>query len=179
MNECLTQKIKNLEEEVKNQKTINEQLREKIKELEEEVKNQKTTNEKSQQKIQQLEKKSRDEDHNKMLRKYCMAIQDYNNRYEIEKRIRCSRFRYTMKMLRMDRNGECHYCDQSFDDNEANEMFCVMNDRINAMPQEIINDFETEYPGLLGEIKECLNNEQFMMPSKEIFDLANRWWDKL
>lgn len=165
MNESLTQKIKDLEEEVKNHKMMNDVSQQKIQQLEE--------------KIQQLEKKSRDEDHKKMLRKYCMAIQDYNNRYEIEKRMKSSRFRYTMKMLRMDRNGECHYCDQSFDDNEANEMFYIMYNRINTMPQEIMNDFETEYPGLLNEIKQCLNDEEFLMPSKEIFDLANRWWDKL
>jgi dihydroxyacetone kinase len=66
---------------------VNESLTQKIKDLEEEVKNQKVMNDTLQQKIQQLEKKSYDEDHKKLLRKYCMAIQDYNNRYEIEKRM--------------------------------------------------------------------------------------------
>jgi chromosome segregation ATPase len=190
MNDGYCKKIEKLEKEnnesrenIKKIKDENIQLKKKIQELEKRIitlnkeKNeQKTTIINLTKKLNAIEENLSQKQMRNTMKKYEIAIQDYNSRYQFENHIN-EEMAKNMRRLRGSRTGDCHYCDNKLSNDEANGMFFVMNEKINNMPKNIENEFEKKYPGLIKEFKEYLKYDTFRTPSDELLEDANDWWN--
>jgi predicted nucleotidyltransferase len=127
--------------------------------------------------IEHLSKKDIMRDNKILFEKYVMAIQDYNSCYSLENKINVNA-KKQLKRLKRNRNGQCHYFDK--DDDDPNEMFYVLNEKIKSIPQHIKDLFDTEYPDVLDGLKELLNDStmhQLRKPSNDELKYINKWWD--
>ncbi len=172
-------KINELTEKNDNLKKHIEELEGEIKRLETELNGQKNDNLELLKKIQQLEKINEERENRKKCKKLCIAMQDCNSRYEIEKNINDSEARNSMIELRMDRNNNCHYCDKLLSNEEASGMFYVMGEKINGATPEMVEWFESNYPRLLDGMKDYMIQHKFSKPSENMLKYANRRWDKM
>lgn len=149
-----------------------EELEKKIDLLNKELESQKNENISLSQKIKRLEKRLDDYDDKEMIRKFSIAIQDYNSRYSIEKIARQD-VKNSLVRLRENRNGDCHYCEQLVSDEETNGKFYVLSDRIHNMMPYLRDKFNKKYPKLLCEMEDLLRQDQFTKPSEDILYRAN------
>jgi chromosome segregation ATPase len=156
-----------------------EQSDEEIEGLKIESNGQKNWNLEMLQQIQQLEKINQEKENKNQCKKLCIAIRDLNNRYGIEKKINDMNHRETLRELGMDWDGISHYCDKSLSDEEASQMFYLMNQKINDITPWIEEWFWTNYPMLLSEIIGFLALFEFPEPSDRMLDYANRQWDRI
>ncbi len=167
--EVLEKRIDMLNLEIENQKKSNLIISQ-------EIKSQEHMNSILMRKIQQLEDRNGDHDDKEFLKKISIAIQDYNSRYLIETKIKQIDINKTLVRLKTNRISYCHYCDQSFSDEEIRGRFYVLGEQISNMQPYMKKIFENKYPISLAEIKDLLDQEQFSKPCDEILDSANNWW---
>lgn len=132
------------------------------------------------QRLRVLENKESERETKVMINKYMIAIQDYNNRYGIEN-ILDHGAKESLKKMRKNRNGQCHYCSKFCDDKEASQRFRVMIQRIETMDDKVRYVIDKRYPGLIQGILRTSKHKlkYYEELCDQSMDEINEWWDDI
>lgn len=163
-------KIKELEERIKDLET-------KIGTSNKEILDQKDINKTLFEELKLLKDRNIEQDNEKSLKKIIIAVQDFNNIFSIENKIKEQEVKKTLRRLKGDRNGDYHYCDKGLSQEEIEGKFYILTGKINNMQQPLKKLFEQRYPKLLVKIKDLLEQQNFAEPSSEILEEASEWWN--
>jgi uncharacterized protein YoxC len=178
--------IKELENDNKKYKDIideltekNRQLEEKIKNLEKQIDIQNTTIDCQNSKIADLEGRLLNMETKELFNKYVLAYQDLNSRYMLETKLNNGIALKSLKKLRNNRNGECHYCLTGEPLDYINSRFYAMNDKIKKIPVGVRNMFEKKYPGLINEVNDLFDHYVVLTdPDPDLLEDAFDWWEE-
>ena len=129
-------------------------------------------------KLQLLEMKINNKEVNSLVKKYMIAIQDYNRLCQIESKIDKDAYQ-SMLDLKANRHLECHYLNIKYSKKDINDRIYVMKEEITNMPDNIKHIFDTRYPGLIDSVKKILNNQHKDVPSKNSLDIIKDWWHEI
>lgn len=108
--------------------------------------------------------------------KYLVAMQDFNNRYLIEKSI-CKDALDSLIKLKKNKNiSNCtRYCDKNCNDVEANERFTQLFEKLRIVQDPVRNLIDTNYPNLINGFLSLPRLRNFK-PSEDSLKEIDEWW---
>jgi len=123
-----------------------------------------------------LEAKLNKKELNDLMKKYLIAIQDFNNEEQLERKIINLQELNELKSIRQRRVLECHYLVNTMTQQEKDNRIIVLRDNLINMPNDVKLKFNNKYPTIIPELLKYCPSSSVTISTQDEDDINEDFW---